>query len=81
MSTSSIIKSFTILKGAITSLSTGLKGLLINTFTFEAMKESFCHSMVIAIGSAAHTHGHGIVLQKREIAFARRGTATIRMVE
>jgi len=81
MSTSSIIKSFTILKGAITSLSTGLKGLLITTFTFEAMKKGFYHSMVIEIGSAAHTHGHGIVLQKRKRAFARRGTATIRMVE
>ena len=58
-----------------------MTGLMINAFTFEAMKEGFCHGIVIAIGSAAHAHGHVILLQKPEITFARISTATIRVME
>jgi hypothetical protein len=54
---------------------------MINAFTFEALKEGFCHGIVRAIGSAAHAHGHVMLLQKREKPFARIRTATIRVME
>ena len=49
---------------------------MIKAFTFEAVKEAFRHSIVVAISYATHTDQHAVLLQEHEIAFARIGTAT-----
>jgi hypothetical protein len=79
MSTGSVIKGFNILERALACLSSWLKALLINAFGFEAMKEGFGYGIVVTIGCATQTDRDGLLLQKRQIAFARIGTATIRM--
>src|SRR5581483_4550832 len=79
MSTNSVIKCLKAIKGALARLSPCLKRLLINAFPFETVKEGCCHCIIVAIGSAAHAHLYAILQQKREVAFACIGTATIRM--
>lgn len=57
-----VIKRFDVIEGASSCLSPCLKRLLIQAFAFETVKETFYSSIIVAVGSAAHTRLDAMVV-------------------
>ena len=81
MSPGPIRETFDVIKGAASGLRSCLKGLAINAFAFETMKETFHGRIIVAVSCAAHAYLHTFLLHEPLIALARVGPAPIRVME
>ena len=64
MSPGPIIETFDVIKGAASGLRSCLKGLAINAFAFETMKETFHGRVIVAVSRAAHAYLHTFAARK-----------------
>ena len=81
MSPRPIIEDFNVIKGGAPGLCSCLKGLAINAFTFETVKEAFHGCIIVTLSSTAHARHHALLLQKGLIVLTRVGAPTIRVME
>lgn len=81
MSPCPIVKGFDVVKGAVPGLCSCLKGLSINAFPFEAMKETFHRGIIVTVSSSTHAAYQAFLLQKRLVALTGVRTATIGVME
>jgi hypothetical protein len=65
VSPGSIVKTLDVFKGDASGLCSCLKGLAINAFPFETMKEAFHGRIIVAISSTAHAYQHTCLLEER----------------
>ena len=61
MSPRPIIEDFNVIKGGAPGLCSCLKGLAINAFTFETVKEAFHGCIIVTISSTAHARHHALL--------------------
>ncbi len=71
VSTYPVIKGFDVIKGIAPGLRSRLKGLAINAFAFEAMKEALHRCIIVTISSTTHADDHLFLLQECLIALTR----------
>lgn len=64
MSPGPIIKGFDVVKSDTPGLRPCLKGLAINAFTFETMKEAFHGRIIVTISRPTHACSHAFTARK-----------------
>lgn len=81
MPTGPIVEALNIFKGNSSRVWPRLEVLAVNTFIFEAMKETLQRCMIIAIARPTHADLNALLRQDGLIAFTCVGASSVWMME